>query len=196
MDNLFETDKSSTPLSEEEKEGLIPTWIVFRKELNAVELNGILKAERWLFSRKHKDILTESFVKRLHKEMFKDVWIWAGRFRLTERNIGIPPWQICTQLKLLFDDARYWIENRTYPPDEIGARFHHRLVFIHPFSNGNGRHSRLMADVLMKEIGQSRFNWGQGSLVEVSENRKRYIQALVTADKGDILPLIEFLQTK
>lgn len=193
MDNLFDTDSTSTPLSEEEREGLIPGWITLRKELNAAELSGILEAELWLFNRKHKNILTEQFVRKLHYEMFKNVWRWAGKFRQTEKNIGICPWQIAPQVKLLLDDTKFWIDHQTYPAVEIGARFHHRLVYIHPFSNGNGRHSRLMADIVMKEMGYPRFKWGIDSLVEPSENRRRYIQALQSADEGDISPLIDFM---
>lgn len=196
MDNLFETDEASTPLSEEEKNGLIPTWITLRGELNEVERLGISAAEKWAFSRKHKDVLTEDFVKKLHKRMFKDVWNWAGQFRTTERNIGVASWQISMELRKLLEDVKYWIENNTFPFDEIGARFHHRLVLIHPFPNGNGRHARLMTDILLHSLGQSVFSWGQGSLVEVSELRKQYIQALRAADSGNYDLLFDFVRMK
>lgn len=194
MDNLFETDEASTPLIEEEKNGLIPTWITLRRELNEIERVGILNAEKWAFSRKHKDVLTENFIKKLHKQMFKDVWTWAGQFRTTEKNIGVEVWKIPTELRNLIDDTKYWIENETYLPDEIGARFHHRLVLIHPFPNGNGRHSRLMTNILLKSIGQPVFSWGQGSLVEVSEIRKQYIEALRAADVGNYDLLLDFVR--
>jgi len=196
MDNLFETDEDSTPLTDDEKNGLIPTWITLRGEINEVEQAGILSAEKWAFSRKHQNILSEVFIKKLHKQMFKDVWSWAGQFRTTERNIGVSPWQIATELRNLLEDTKCWIEYRTYSPDEIGARFHHRLVWIHPFPNGNGRHSRLMTDILMKDIGQTRFTWGQGSLIEISGLRQQYIQALREADKGQINLLLDFIRMK
>jgi len=194
MDNLFETDDAATPLTEEEKQGLIPTWITLRNELNEVERNGILTAEKWVFIKKQKNILTESFIKKLHKKMFENVWSWAGRFRTTERNIGVEPCQIPIKLRMLLEDTKFWIENKTYSPDEIGARFHHRLVWIHPFPNGNGRHSRLMTDILIKDLGQDRFTWGAGSLIEASDLRSQYIKALRAADKGQISLLLDFVR--
>jgi Fic-DOC domain mobile mystery protein B len=195
VDQLFEADESSTPLTEEEQEGLIPTWISLRSELNAAERKGILNAEQWAFSRKHKQILTEIFIRNLHKRMFKDIWRWAGKFRQTARNIGVNSWQIASELRKLLDDTRYWIEHQTYPVDEIAARFHHKLVWIHPFPNGNGRLSRTMTDILLKHLGQPRFTWGQGSLVEVSETRRRYVQSLRAADEGRIEPLLAFIRS-
>lgn len=194
MDNLFETDDAATPLSDEEKQGLIPTWITLRSELNEVERAGIIKAEQWVFAKNQKNILTEDFIKKLHKKMFEDVWNWAGKFRTTERNIGVEPFQISVKLRMLLEDTRFWIENKTYYPDEIGARFHHRLVWIHPFPNGNGRHSRLMTDILIKSLGHQRFSWGAGSLIEVSELRTQYIQALRAADNGQYSLLLDFVR--
>ena len=125
--------------------------------------------------------------------MFRDIWIWAGVFRTTERNIGVVPYEIQPKLRILFDDVRYWIENKTFSQKEIALRFHHRLVQIHPFPNGNGRISRLMADLLMHQFGNNRLNWGSGNLVEISESRKRYIEALQEADKGDYSKLLDFV---
>jgi Fic-DOC domain mobile mystery protein B len=195
VDALFEADESSTPLTEEEQEGLIPTWISLRSELNAAERKGILNAEQWAFSRKHKEILTEAFIRNLHKRMFKDVWRWAGQFRQTARNIGVNSWQITSELRKLLDNTHYWIEHQTYPVDEIAARFHHKLVWIHPFPNGNGRLSRIMTDILLKHLEQPRFTWGQGSLIEVSETRRRYVQALRHADEGQMEALFEFVRS-
>jgi len=195
MDALFDGDESSTPLTEEEKEGLIPTWISLRSELNATERKGILDAEQWAFKRKHKDVLTEVFIRNLHKRMFKDVWRWAGKFRQSPRNIGVDHWQITTELRNLLDNTQYWITNQTYPSDEIAARFHHKLVWIHPFPNGNGRLSRTMTDILLKQIGAPRFSWGQQNLVKVSETRQTYVQALRRADEGDINPLLKFVRS-
>lgn len=194
MSNIFEADDNSTPLTEEEKQGLIPSWITTRSELNDAEARGIFEAEKWLLTSKQKDLLSEKFVKLLHKKMFESIWKWAGKFRTKEINIGtIPPYAVSVELKKLFDDVNYWIEHKRYSPIEICARFHHRLVYIHPFPNGNGRHSRLMADLLMKKLVQKPPNWGKGSLVEISKLRKRYIDALHKADRGDYTALLDFI---
>ena len=194
MNNIFKADDHSTPLTEEEKQGLIP-WITSRSELNEIESLGIFNAERWLLTSKKKDILSEKFIKLLHKKMFEGIWEWAGKFRTKEVNIGkIPPYAIPVELQKLFDDVNYWIENKTYSPLEIGARFHHRLVYIHPFPNGNGRHSRIMADLLMQKMGQKTLNWGQKSFVEISELRKKYIEALRKADVGNYSLLLDFVK--
>ena len=195
MDALFAADDAATTLTDEEQEGLIPTWIALRSELNAAEQENILSAEQWAFSRNHKDILSERFIRNLHKRMFGDVWRWAGQFRKTARNIGVNAWQIASELRTLLENTRYWIDHQTYPPDEIAARFHHRLVWIHPFPNGNGRLARMMTDILLKSMGQPRFTWGQGSLIEASEIRKAYVSALRAADGGDIRPLLVFVRT-
>ena len=127
--------------------------------------------------------------------MLGTVWNWAGKFRTTERSIGIAPHQIQIDLRQLLDDARYWIDNDTYEPDEIAVRFHHRLVWIHPFSNGNGRHARMAADLLAVAHGRPRFTWGRSSLVEASEAREGYITALRAADRHEIEPLLEFARS-
>jgi len=194
MDNLFTIDSDSTSLSAEEKEGLIPSWITLRSELNDAEQRGILEAEKWAFSRKKNNILSEDFIKRLHQKMFGSVWSWAGKFRTTGKNIGVDAWRIGVELKILLDDTKFWIEHHTYSPDEIGARFHHKLVWIHPFPNGNGRHARLMTDILMNSLGQSRFSWGATNLDEENTMRKEYITALHEADQGNFLPLIKFVR--
>lgn len=190
--NIFETDDNSTPLTEEEKQQLKAKWVTTRAELNELETKGIAQAELWLLKNK-KDILNEDFIKILHKKMFADIWKWAGTFRTTERNIGVAPYQIQTKLRILLDDIKFWIANKTYSEKEIAVRFHHRLVQIHPFPNGNGRISRLMADLLMRQLGQQNLNWGTGSLTEISELRKRYITALREADRGDYSLLLNFV---
>ncbi|HEY9687402.1 MAG TPA: mobile mystery protein B [Coleofasciculaceae cyanobacterium] len=195
MEELFAADDAATPLTEEEQEGLIPTWIALRSELNAAEQENILAAEQWAFSRNHREILTERFIRNLHKRMFGDVWRWAGQFRKTARNIGVSSWQIASELRTLIENTQYWIEHQTYSPDEIAARFHHKLVWIHPFPNGNGRLARMMTDILLKHMGQPRFTWGQGSPVEASEIRKAYVLALRAADDGDTRSLLKFVRT-
>lgn len=192
--NIFETDNNSTPLTEEEKQQLKAKWITTRSELNELETKGIADAEIWLLKNK-KDILNETFIKNLHKKMFGNIWKWAGSFRTSERNIGVAPYEIQPKLRLLLDDVKFWIDNQTYLPKEIAIRLHHRLVQIHPFPNGNGRISRLMADLLMKQFGLSALNWGSGNLTEISELRKEYISALRKADNGDYSLLLNFIST-
>ncbi len=191
--NIFETDDNSTPLTEEEKQQLKAKWITTRAELNELETKGIADAEIWLLKNK-KDILNETFIKNLHKKMFGDIWKWAGTFRTTERNIGVAPYEIQPKLRILLDDVKFWINNQTYLPKEIAIRFHHRLVQIHPFPNGNGRISRLMADLLTKQFDLPALNWGSGNLTEISELRKEYITALRKADDGDYSFLLNFVK--
>lgn len=190
--NIFETDDNSTPLTEEEKQQLKAKWITTRSELNELETKGIANAEIWLLKNK-KDILNETFIKNLHKKMFGDIWKWAGTFRTTERNIGVAPYEIQPKLRILLDDVKFWVDNRTFSPKEIAIRFHHRLVQIHPFPNGNGRISRLMADLLMKQFDLPALNWGSGNLTEISELRKEYISALREADNGNYTLLLSFI---
>lgn len=191
-DPLFERDNdANTPLEAEEREQLIPSYITTRAELNEAELANIADAVRWLGSRK-RDILDRDFLNTLHKRMFGDVWKWAGRYRTTPRNIGIDAYRIAVELHQVIDDAKYWVEHSTFPPDEIAVRFSHRVVAIHPYPNGNGRFSRLIADLLAIQLGQPRFTWGRVNLVDPSETRKEYIAALKSADAGDYDHLIIF----
>lgn len=187
-------DEASTLITAEERGALIPTYITVRRELNEAEQANILEAEHWAFARR-RDVLDLNFLTELHRRMFGDVWRWAGKFRTTERNIGVVPYRIQPDLVLLLQDCRYWITHGTYPPDEIAARFHHRLVSIHPFPNGNGRHARLAADLLLRRLGQPRFTWGRESLTDVSATRKAYIDSLRAADGHDIRPLIKFARS-
>lgn len=191
--DIFETDDNSTPLTEEEKQQLKAKWITTRAELNELETKGIADAEIWLLKNK-KDILNETFIKNLHKKMFGNIWKWAGSFRTSERNIGVAPYEIQPKLRILLDDVKFWIDNQTFSPKEIAIRFHHRLVQIHPFPNGNGRISRLMADLLMRQFNLPVLNWGSGSLTEISELRKEYISALQKADNGDYSSLLNFIE--
>ena len=173
---------------------MIPNYITLRRELNDAEAINIAEAERWAFARK-RDVLDEGTLRVLHRQMFGKVWKWAGEFRQTERNIGIDPVRIGVELKTLLDDVRYWIANETYPADEIAVRFHHRLVAIHPFPNGNGRHARLAADILIKQLGGDRFTWGRKNMVEPSATRKAYVAALQKADAHHISDLLEFARS-
>lgn len=195
-DPLFdEDDDANTPLTAEEREQLIPTYITLRSELNEAEQINIAQANRWLGRMRKRDVLDDAFLRELHKRMFGEVWKWAGQYRLTPRNIGIDAYRIPMEVRTLVDDVRFWVENSTYPPDEIAVRFSHRLVSIHPFPNGNGRMSRLVGDLLVMHLGQPRFTWGRANLVDPGETRKAYVKALQAADAGDIAPLLEFARS-
>ena len=193
-DPLFEADDAATPLTSEEKLGLMPSYITFRRELNEAEQINVTRAEQWAFSRK-RDVLNEAYLRRLHKQMFQDVWTWAGEFRTSARNIGVEPWRIVTELRELRENVRYWIAHQTYTADEIAARFHHKLVWIHCFANGNGRHGRLATDLLLVNLGQPRFTWGRQSLVNAGDTRRSYVAALRAADNRDIQPLLKFVRS-
>jgi Fic-DOC domain mobile mystery protein B len=167
-----------------------------RGELNAWEQLNIAKAVDWLRRRRPAEsILNIDVLRELHRRMFSDTWNWAGRFRWTLKNIGVPPEAIAEQTYNLLADARYWIERGSFPADEIGCRFHHRLVAIHPFPNGNGRHARLLTDALLREMKVPAFTWGSGSIDDRGEVRDRYIRALRSADLGDHAPLLAFVRS-
>lgn len=188
-------EEGQTPLDENEKEGLKIKSITTQEELDEFEQLNIEKAVEWTIrtNLKAEKILTEKFIKDLHKRMYDEVWKWAGEFRRSEKNIGITWTRIGIELKNLLDDTKYWIENNTYSPEEIAIRFKHRLVSIHCFPNGNGRHSRLMADIIIESIfGKEVFSWHQSNMVKADEKRKEYIKSLREADNGNIKPLIEF----
>lgn len=194
--DILEADDNSTPLTAEEKDGLKLKWITLRSELNEAEARNIAQAQIWLMSNKNKDVCSDTFLQELHKKMFGDVWKWAGTYRTSERNIGVVPYQIPIKLMQLFDDVKFWIENKTYSNREIAVRLHHKLVQIHPFPNGNGRISRLMADLVLEKLEGAKFYWGNTNLVNVSEVRSAYIAALRKADAGDYSALMEFTQKK
>jgi len=191
-DDLFALLPGATPLTPEEQEGLIPSWIATREDLNAAEEANIEEAIIWMSRRRSPSILTEAFARQLHAKMFGEVWRWAGDYRTTGKNIGVDPAQVSMRLRGLFDDVAYWIKEVVYSPEEIAVRLHHQLVFIHPFANGNGRHARLMADILIQLNGGRLLTWGQVSLVTKSETRDAYITALKCADTHDIGPLMAF----
>ena len=195
MTELFtQPDDAATPLTPEETRDLIPAHIAYRRELNQAEQENITRAQAWALNRR-RDLLSEKFIKQLHRRMLGDVWRWAGKFRTSERNLGIPYYEIPVALRQLLDDTRACIEHHTYPPDEIAVRFHHRLVQIHAFPNGNGRHARLMADLLMMRLEGARFSWGRESLRDASAVRQHYVAALQSADNHDIGPLLAFARS-
>jgi Fic-DOC domain mobile mystery protein B len=191
---LLGSAEGNTPLSPEEELELIPN-LATREELNEWERLNILKADAWALDAKRsrrRDPLTEPFVRELHRRMFDRTWKWAGRYRTTEKNIGAAHYQIRDSLAVLLGDVRYWLEHGTYGLDETAIRLHHRLVSIHPFANGNGRHARLMADILALRHGRLLFTWGGGDFLLIGDLRRNYIDALRAADKNDIQPLLAF----
>ena len=195
MINL-EYPEVATPIDPDEASGLLLTHITTREELYRWEQDNIIEALAWIEKTKPKDILNEVFLRKLHMKMFGNVWKWAGKFRQSDKNIGGRWWQISTDLKDLCDDARLWVDSRNEPYDEIAVRFHHRLVSIHPFPNGNGRHARLMADLLLENIlDHPRFTWGGANLTNASDTRQRYIAALRAADEHNYQPLLEFARS-
>jgi len=182
---------SETLLAPEERRQLLLPHIATRAELNEAEQATITDATAWAFARQ-RNVLREGFLLALHNRMLGRVWRWAGTIRDSDRNSGVAFHQIRPQMRLLVENARYWVENATFPPDEIAVRFHHRLVLIHPFPNGIGRHGRLAADLLAVRLGRSRFTWGRINLQEPAAIRRESISALRGADAHDIQPLLEF----
>ena len=192
----LEYPEGASPIDPDEAKGLLLTHITTRGELDRWEQDNIVEALTWLDRAKPTDILNEQFVKELHRRMFGNVWRWAGHFRHSDKNIGGPWHQVPTSLKNLCDDARLWMDLHEELPNPIAVRFHHRLVSIHPFPNGNGRHARLMTDLLLGNILHcSRFTWGSENLSRVGNARQRYIEALHAADEHNYGPLLEFVRT-
>lgn len=186
----------ATPLDTDEARALIPSHISTQAQLNEWEHDNIVEGERWAFTRRRSDLLTERFLQRLHRKMFGGTWRWAGHWRTTEKNIGIAPERIPQGVRQLLQDVTAQLERHSYPVREIAARLHHRLVQIHPFPNGNGRVARTYADLLLFSRGEERFHWGAGDLVAAGEARERYIAALQAADGHDYGPLLRFLEVQ
>ncbi len=194
LDNI----NGQTPIDEDEKDGLLIPTISTRADLDEYEQENIEEAIQWLHTRALKSgiLFTEKFIKGLHRRMYGSVWRWAGTFRTSNKNLGVHPTQITVALKTLLDDAAYWTEKSTYPPDEIAIRFKHRLVSIHCFPNGNGRHSRLMADIIVGKIFKEPvFTWGEKNLINPGESRTVYLAAVKAADSGNYKPLLSFARS-
>jgi Fic-DOC domain mobile mystery protein B len=188
--------EGATPIDPDEAEGLLLTHITTQAELNRWEQDNIVEALAWIDKTKPTNILNEQFIKQLHKRMFDNVWKWAGQFRRSDKNIGVSWHQVSTSLKNMCDDVPVWIQTQDESPEEMAVRFHHRLVWIHPFPNGNGRHARLMADIFLENVLHGApFTWGKRDLSSPSESRSRYINALQEADNGNYIPLLEFAKS-
>jgi len=193
---MIKIEDGATPLEYGEIKELIPTHITTKGELDALELENISRASAWIQTINADEILNTYFICRFHKKMFGDVWKWAGKYRKTEKNIGIRHVDIPVEVHNLCDEAAGWIEFNSYPPDEFAVRFHHRLVFIHPFSNGNGRHARLMADLILEKIfNKEPFSWGKVNLAKTGNVRAVYIEALKKADDHDYNQLLKFVRS-
>lgn len=190
---MFEIEpEGATPIDDDEAADLIPKHIRTRDELNVWEQENIILAAHWAESAR-KSILDEGQIRALHRRMFDETWKWAGRYRTTDKNIGVPWPTVSTEVRKLIDDGRYWIENNVFTIDEIAVRLHHRLVFVHPFPNGNGRHARLWGDIILRQHGRPPFEWRSPDLDHASEARKAYIDALRNADMNNYEPLIALI---
>ena len=195
---LVYTD-GQTPLEEDEKDGILIPTISTRAELGEFEQQNIEEAVQWSLMRRlftQAEVLTEVFIKTVHKRMYGNIWSWAGEFRKTDKNIGVDKWMISIELKKLLEDVPYWIDNKIFSEDEIAIRFKHRIVSIHCFPNGNGRHSRLMADILIEKVfGKSVFTWGASNLIREGDARKAYLKAVKAADVGNYDLLLDFARS-
>lgn len=191
---LHEPD-GATPLEPEEREGLKHNHITTRGELDELEQANIEQGLAWIARRRSGDIFDDAFVRRLHSELFGAVWTWAGSYRRSEKNIGIDPAQVATQLRMLLGDARHWAGASVFPPLEAAARFHHRMVQIHPFANGNGRHARIATDIMLEETySHPPIAWAGGFDLQADNKRRiAYITALRSADRGDFQLLLAFV---
>jgi Fic-DOC domain mobile mystery protein B len=197
MHHLGGDADGQTPLDPDEAAQILRPAITTRGELDIVEQESIAQAIRWAFGRRRnpQTVLEERFLRRLHKRIFGDVWRWAGTYRQTARNIGVEHWMIQEEIGRLLGDSRFWVENATYEPSELCVRFHHRLVAIHPYPNGNGRHSRLAADILSVSLGGAPFAWGRGLGLDAAAVRARYIATLRAADAGELVDLLAFARS-
>lgn len=183
-----------TPIDADELAQLIPKHIATQEQLNEWEQTNIVEALKWLKRDRHTDVLSEEFCRTLHKRMFGKTWKWAGTFRKSDKNIGGDWRQVPMRLRQLLDNTRFWVDGHVFPLDEIAVRFHHQLVLVHAFPNGNGRHARLMTDSLLRRAGAPAFSWGrQADLATAGDVRNIYLDALRAADAGDIAKLSAFL---
>lgn len=179
----------ATPIDADEADQLLPSHIRTREELNLWEQENILRAAAWA-QRARAPALDELTIRKLHRRMFDRTWTWAGRYRTSDKSIGVDWRLVPSEVRKLVDDGRFWLENDTYPIDEAALRLHHRLVLVHPFPNGNGRHARLWCDMLLEQNGRPVFTWKNRELDQPGEARRAYIEALQAADRGDHAPLL------
>jgi Fic-DOC domain mobile mystery protein B len=193
----FQYPTGATPIDADEASGLVPMHITTQAELNAWEQANIVLADRWASRQKKRTLLNETFVRDLHRHMFDKTWQWAGTFRQSNKNIGVDWPQVSVKLRELIDNTRYQIDNQVFNEDEIAVRFHHQLVWIHVFPNGNGRHARMMTNLLITQLGQPKLTWGSNNTLQASVEtiRQSYLAALREADQGDINSLLAFARS-
>lgn len=190
---MFEEEPAgTTPLDEIEADGLIPSHIQTREELNEWEQVNILDAARWI-RRARVPALRQATVRELHRRMFDRTWEWAGQYRRSNKNLGVDWSETSVEVRKLMEDGRFWIEHETFPVDEIALRLHHRLVWIHPFPNGNGRHARLWTDMMLRQNSRPPFEWKNAELDHRGDARAAYIRGLQAADEGDYAALLKLL---
>jgi Fic-DOC domain mobile mystery protein B len=197
MDETGEVGHGSTPIDPEELDDLIPD-LSTQEDLNEWERENILEARTWALGErqiKHNDPLSEPYIRELHRRMFNHTWKWAGTYRKTEKTIGVLSHEIRNRLPVLLGNARYWIDRKTYDVDEIAVRTHHEMVVIHPFPKGNGRHARLLADVIAVKLDRPAFTWGQKEIVAAGPVRNAYLDALRAADNGNVQDLLRFARS-
>lgn len=191
---IFKYKPGQTPIDAAEADALLPA-LTTQGELNRWEEENIIAGRHWALSKKtlkRFELLSEDFIFELHRRMFADTWKWAGNARLTDKNIGVPFYLVRPELRKLVDDARHWRDEEIYSFDEFAMRFHHRLVQVHVFANGNGRHGRLVVDALTAKAAEPERTWGSLGLIKQSNARAEYLRALQAADAGDYQPLIRF----
>ncbi len=190
---MIKYPEDATPLDPDELEGLKFPHVTTRGELDHLEQANIQNGLLWLARYKSHKILNDQFARKLHFQLFGDVWSWAGQYRLTEKNIGIDPLYISVRLRELLDNVQYWLDQDTYSPKEAASRFHHQLVYIHPFPNGNGRYARFFTDALLEKVYLvDRIDWSGGfDLQQMNERRREYIRAIKAADAGDYALLFQ-----
>ena len=196
MTEILNQPTGATDLTPDELQGLKVPGITTHGELNEIEAVNIEQGLIWLERRPATfELLTGEAGKEVHRRLFGDVWNWAGQYRLTDKNIGVQVWQISTEIQYAMDDTKMWVEREIYPHPELLARFHHRIVKIHPFPNGNGRWSRIMTDELLRRVDGERYlDWSSaGSLQSDNAHRSKYIDALRAADQFDFDPIMHFV---
>ncbi len=185
----------ATPLDPDEAAALVPASVATTGELNAYEAENILLAVAWLARTRRREVLDDTFLRELHRRMFGRTWTWAGRYRQTGKNLGVDPLRVAIAVRELVLDCKAQVAASAMDLDEIAARFHHRLVWVHPFANGNGRHARLAADCLLEQHGRAPFSWGAANLAHDGPVRAAYIDALRAADRGVFAPLLAFVRS-
>lgn len=189
----FEYALGATPLDAEDAAALIDSHVTTRGQVDELEFENVAAGMRWAYGRKSDNVLTAEFMLELHKRMFADTWKWAGKVRTKETlPVGVAPDRIRPDIAELCANVAAQLQDVAWSVEEIAARFHHRLVWIHPFTNGNGRFCRVIADVMLIQKDREPFAWGQ-YLGRKGEERERYIAALQAADKKDYGPLLQLL---